>query len=457
VPGPASPVGPRATRPHVLVIGGGPAGSTAAAVLAANGASVTLVEKERFPRHHVGESLQPASIALLDRHLGLGPALAAEGFPRKYGAAYVWGESRTPWTVLFDPRLETDLPTLTEPALLAGGYEHAWNVERARFDHLLLTEAVRRGVDVREDVEAEGVIEEDGRVVGARVVSGGVSEALRADFVIDASGQRCLVGRHFGLTRTVPDLRATATYSWYDGAGGFPGVLGRHVQWVVTVPDGWVWFIPIGADRTSIGVVTRDRARMDEARFDANVAAAGLPLDAARPVRAPGGRLRFARDWSFTHTRLAGPGWLLVGDAAGFVDPILSGGVDFAVRGGCQAALALLQGFGEPEAPLDALLAAYDADVAGDYKAYVRLARYWYGNNRSVEGFFWEAHRHIPPHAVSTPYRAFVYLTTGKWAADRHLRVFQAWQEQKMFRALGVDPAEVRRAAAELRHPRSGE
>ncbi len=429
------------------MIGGGPAGATAGAVLAAHGARVTLVERTRFPRHHVGESLQPATVSLLERHLGIKSTFAAENFPRKYGAAYVWGESRTPWTVLFDPQLEADLPGLTEAALLAGPYEHAWNVERARFDHLLLTEAGRRGVDVREESEAEAVLESEGRVVGAQVRTKGISEPIHADFVIDASGQRCLLGRHFGLTRVVPDLRATATYTWLDGAGGFPGSLGRHIQWVVTVPEGWVWFIPIGPDRTSVGVVTRDRIRMDEARFDRILAASGLPLNGAVSVAQAGGRLRFARDWSFTHARLAGPGWLLVGDAAGFVDPILSGGVDFAVRGGCQAALALLRGFGgESQEPLESLLSAYEADVSGDYKAYIRLARYWYGNNRSVEGLFWEAHRDIPPHAVSTPYRAFVYLTTGHLAADRHLRVFQEWQEAKMFRALGVDSPAVQAA-----------
>ncbi|MDP2308258.1 MAG: NAD(P)/FAD-dependent oxidoreductase [Pseudomonadota bacterium] len=436
-------------RPRFLVLGGGPAGATTAAMLAQHGAQVTVVERTRMPRHHVGESLQPASVALLDRHLGLGPAIRAMGFPRKYGAAYVWGESRDPWTVLFDPKLEADLPALTEAALLAGPYEHAYNVERAAFDHLLLQEAARRGADVREEVEAVGVLEEDGRVVGARLLANGQHEDVRADFVVDASGQRCLVGRHFGLTRNVPDLQATATYTWFDGAGGFPGPLNRHVQWIVTVPDGWVWFIPIGPDRTSVGVVTRDRSRMDEARFDAILAASGLPLEGARaaPMGEGSGRLRFARDWSFTHARLAGNGWMLVGDAAAFVDPILSGGVDFAVRGGCQAALALLRAYGDEGTDRAALLATYDADVAKDYKAYVRLARYWYGNNRSVEGFFWEAHREIPPHAVSTPYRAFVYLTTGQLAADRHLRVFQDWQERKMFRALGVDADAVKRAA----------
>src|SRR5688500_12012623 len=96
----------------VLVVGGGPAGATAAALLAREGVGVHVIEKVAFPRHHVGESLQPASIELLEGRFGLGARIAAAGFPRKYGAVYVWGETREPWSVLFDARLEADLPGL---------------------------------------------------------------------------------------------------------------------------------------------------------------------------------------------------------------------------------------------------------------------------------------------------------------------------------------------------------
>ena len=115
-------------RPRVLIIGGGPAGASAAGILARAGASVRVLERATFPRHHVGESLQPATSTLLEEHLGLGAALAAQGFAHKFGAVYVWGETREPWRVLFDPRLELDLDGLDEAGLLAGGYEHAWQV-----------------------------------------------------------------------------------------------------------------------------------------------------------------------------------------------------------------------------------------------------------------------------------------------------------------------------------------
>ena len=430
-------------RPRVVVVGGGPAGSVTAALLAEAGIDTVLLERKAFPRHKVGESLQPAAIEALDARLGLGPAIAAQGFARKYGAVYVWGESRAPWSVLFDERLDRDLPGLDESQLLAGDYEHAWNVDRAVFDQILLEEAGRRGVEIREGAVAAEPILDGGRVVGVSLRGG---EQLRASVVVDATGQAAWLGRSLGLLEEASDLRATATYAWLDGAGGLPGPLARHVQYVVTVPDGWVWFIPISSSRTSVGVVSRHPRRLTREAFDAAVRRAELPLEGAVGVPDAQGRvLRFARDWSFAQSRMAGPGWLLVGDAACFVDPILSGGVDFAVRGGCSAADVILRSLQADPASSSALLAAYDAEVRRDYRAYLRLARYWYGNNRSVEGLFWEAHAEIPPGSASTPLRAFVYLTSGRYAADRHKGIFQGWQERRMFDALGVDRAALER------------
>jgi len=152
---------------------------------------------------------------------------------------------------------------------------------------------------------------------------------------------------------------------------------------------------------------------------------------------------RHARDWSFHCKHFVGPNFLLAGDAACFVDPILSGGVDFAVRSGANAALAILEAH---DASTEGPLTAYERAQRRDFRAYLRMARYWYGNNRSVGGFFWEAQQELPAGAVSTPLRAFVYLTSGRYAADKHLRIFQEWQEKKMFGALGVDRKRVKRA-----------
>ncbi|MFT4976927.1 MAG: flavin-dependent dehydrogenase [Myxococcota bacterium] len=444
-------------RPRVVVIGGGPAGASAAGMLARAGASVVLFERARFPRHHVGESLQPATFTLLEEHLDFGGRFAAEGFAHKFGAVYVWGESREPWRVLFDPRLETDLDSLDEAGLLAGGYEHAWQVERSRFDQILLDRAAELGASVRYDATVLAPVLDGERVCGVRVqLPSGAEVVEPADVVLDASGQSALLGRALKLQQPIRDLRSTASYAYYDGAGGVEGVLGRHVQLVVTVPEGWIWFIPTSPSRTSVGLVHRSRQRISLEQFEATVAAAGLPLDGARrlPGPHPEQPLHFARDWSFSHRRFAGPGWMLLGDAACFVDPILSGGVDAAVRSGCSAAVAVLRQFSEAGADESTLSDEYDRQIRGDFRAYLRLARYWYGNNRSVQGLFWEAHGEIPADAVSTPMRAFVYLTSGQYAADRHLRVFDTWQEKNIFRSLGVDRDALRRArrrAAERR------
>ena len=444
------------TRPRVIVIGGGPGGAAAAAILAKEGARVTIIEREHFPREHVGESMQPASIALLETHLGLRAEIDAADFPRKYGATYVWGENRVPWSVLFDERLERELPAIDagtdgEATLLGGGYDHAYNVDRSRFDDIVFRAALRAGADLRE-TEARAPILEGSRVVGVTVRdASGREEEVRGDFVIDASGQRCLLGRAFGLAEDVEDMRATATYGYVDGAGGATGALARHVQRVESVSDGWCWFIPIAKDRTSVGVVSQGRERMSDERFDALLAETSLPMAGATWVPdAKGQRLRRTRDWSYACTRFAGEGYALIGDAACFVDPILSGGVDFAIRMGCRVAFALVRGLGGAE-PLDPLIAACGDQLRREYKAYLRIARYWYGNNRSVAGLFWEAHREIGPDALTTPLRAFVYLTTGKHAADQHLKVFTEWQEKKMFGQLGVDGQALKRAWKDAR------
>ena len=153
-----------------------------------------------------------------------------------------------------------------------------------------------------------------------------------------------------------------------------------------------------------------------------------------------------AKDWSYTHKRFVGSGWMMVGDAACFTDPILSGGVDFAIRGACNAAIALLRMFGEGRDSRDGTPPWLPSQLQREFAAYLRLARYWYANNRSVDGLFWEVHKVIPEDSLTTPLRAFKYVTSGKLDADNHFRIFTDAQEKKMFRALGVDKKEVKSA-----------
>ncbi len=426
---------------RVLIAGGGPAGATLGAILAKEGIDVQLIERHRFPRHHVGESLQPAAFELLDFYLpGVVEQMAEQGFARKYGAVYRWGKDRKLWHVMFDDRLDDGFDHLTREALRNGDYAMSWQVDRARFDQILLDHAQKLGVQVQQECTATKAIFEDDRVVGLQVRTPNGMQDIFADMVVDATGTHCLLGRTFGTTQVVDDLKATAHWTYFRGAGGLDGPLYRDMQLIVSVEEGWIWFIPVSDDRTSVGVVTHEGKRLTKERYLDIIERAGLPLDGAEAELGPkGSPLYHMKDWSYTHRAFTGPGWMMVGDAACFTDPILSGGVDFAIRGGCNAALAILRG--EPTA-----MAEYEEQLNKEYKAYLRLARYWYANNRAVEGLFWEMRRHIRTGSISTPLRAFKYLTQGISNADAHFHVFKLAQEERIFNQLGVDEASLKQA-----------
>jgi hypothetical protein len=207
------------------------------------------------------------------------------------------------------------------------------------------------------------------------------------------------------------------------------------------VEEGWIWFIPVSADITSIGLVTKDQRKYTESEFLQILQRAPIPLNNASMVDVDGHKgLYYARDWSYQCKKFVGRNFALVGDAACFVDPILSGGVDFAIRGAANLALAILRYIENSDTtPLQ----EYQQMLFKEYQAYLRMARYWYANNSSVDGFFWEAYQEIEQPMHSTPMRAFVYLTSGRYAADQHFAIFQKWQEEKMFTALGVQKEHV--------------
>ena len=267
-------------NPRIAIAGGGPAGATLGAILAKEGMNVVLYEKARFPRHHVGEALQPAAFELLDFHLGMGKVFTEQGFAKKFGALYLWGDSRDCWSVLFDDRLEEELEDLTNETLMAGSFDHSWQVDRATFDKIHLDEAERRGVEVHQDMEVVSPVLEGERVVGLEVrdKEGNLS-TVNADLVVDATGQRCLLGRYFKTTEDLPDLQATATYAYMDGLGGVDSALSRNVQLVVTIPDGWVWWIPISDERTSVGVVTHRKRKLSEEEFLQMISDIGMPVE----------------------------------------------------------------------------------------------------------------------------------------------------------------------------------
>jgi flavin-dependent dehydrogenase len=311
-----------------LVIGGGPAGSTAALVMARAGLRVKLVERTPFPRFHIGESLLPRNMALL-RELGLEAVLADIPKVDKKGAEFVMGDRGEAEASLF-------------PFTMAmSGETSAFNLERAPFDAKLLDTARAAGAEVREGVALRKIVRlEDGRVEA--VTDEG---EVAARFLVDASGQSTLLGKHLGLRRVLPHRRKIACFGHFENVWRRPGDEGGYIV-IVVCEEGWFWLIPLDETRTSIGLVMHaDAARRT-----------GVPTDqllAWGISRCPAVRERTAQaafpaethvlaDFSYRCAPFAGPGYFLAGDAATFIDPIFSTGVCMGMMSGAEAGRAII-------------------------------------------------------------------------------------------------------------------
>ncbi len=387
----------------VLVVGGGPAGSAAATMLARKGWRVRLYERDRFPREHVGESLLPASMPVL-AELGVLPAVEAAGFLPKYGATMVWGRDPDPWSWSFresSPR-----------------YPHAFQVVRARFDEILLRNAAEHGADVREGCR---VLEADAGPSGAilRIEDAeGRRHTARARFVVDASGQAGLIGRTRGLREPDPFFRNLAVYGYYSGGSRLPEPDTNNIL-IESVEDGWLWAIPLHTGLFSTGVVVDSavgRERINEMgpeAFFRERVASGPHTSALLAGATLTGSPTVVRDWSYSSSELAGEGFVLAGDAACFVDPLFSSGVHLALSSGVLAAAYVTSALKDPELG-KAAAAVYTQQYRQQYEHFRELARLFYAGNRTVESYFWEARR-ITGAADSTPARlAFVRAVAGQ-------------------------------------------
>jgi flavin-dependent dehydrogenase len=327
---------PRET--DVIVIGGGPGGSTVSTLIAKQGRRVHLFEREKFPRFHIGESLIPQTYHVLKR-LDMLPKMKGSHFVKKYSVQFVNQRGR-----------------LSEPFYFIDHKPHessqTWQVRRSEFDHLLLNNAREHGVHVHEGARVLEVLFEGDRAVGVRVkLEDGSEHEVRAPVVVDASGQSSMLIDRLNLREWDPVLKKAAVWTYWKGAFRDTGRDEGATLVVQTEgKTGWFWYIPLHDDIVSVGVVAgydylfqnRPTRELEAIYFEEVAKAPGIQPRIKNATRCD--VFRAQKEYSYRAKKAAGNGWVLVGDAFGFLDPLYSSGVLLALTSGSMAADAICEG-----------------------------------------------------------------------------------------------------------------
>ena len=390
---------PSASEYDCIVIGGGPSGSTTAALVAKAGFSTLLLERDLEPRRKVGESLMPETYWVFER-LGVLDALKTGPFVQKVGVQFVSSSGRESSPFLF---------TRHDPHECS----RTWHVERARFDQFLLDNASMKGVEVHRGARVLEVVFENDRAIGVRLADspspvepasagGDSSTIIRAKVIVDATGQAGLLGARFGLRDPNPKFRKAAIWGHFRGSRR--DVIDNGVMTVCfrTLSNrSWFWHIPLSNDVVSIGVVGdahyffRPGAGTPDEIFAAEVAdcpAMQKRLEGSERVAG----LDVVKEYSYATGRSSGDGWVLVGDSWGFIDPIYSSGVWFALKSGQLAADAIIEGLHNGNTT-GQQLGKWVPDFARGTAWVRKLAEAWYCGQFRVGKFIREYPQHIGP------------------------------------------------------------
>ncbi|MBX5449334.1 MAG: tryptophan 7-halogenase [Thermogemmatispora sp.] len=439
----------------VVIIGGGPAGSTVAALTRRYAPQLRLLLLERaiFPRHHVGESLLAGASPVLEE-MGAYEKVANAGFLEKLGATFIWGRNREPWGFEFDELISQ---LVAQGKRLPRLYTRAWQVRRAEYDELLLRHAASLGVEVRQGARVTRVLWEqepgsvsdgDGwgpRAIGVEFVDGRGLQTVHCDWLLDCSGQQALIGHALKLREYDPQMNNYALFAYWQGAKwlyeytGYPELTRICI---ITTPRGWIWYIPLKRDVMSVGFVTHRQTLKELPEGPEQLYLEELQAcDEVRDLLKEAHLTRIAadqrrdvcaiQDWSYRSRRISGPGWAMVGDAAGFVDPILSSGVMLAHELGQKAAYTLVSSFATSNAEEIRRYWEFYAQTYRTYlQAYRDMAAFWYSNNFSLESWFWQARRILARSGSElnlSDRQAFTRLASGYATRAESLSLFGSY------------------------------
>lgn len=320
----------------VVVIGGGPAGSTVSTLLAQRGVKVRLFERDRFPRFHIGESLIPETYWVFKK-LNMLEKMKKSAFVKKHSVQFVSATGKLSAPFYFDDNKPHEC-------------SQTWQVIRSEFDTMMLDNARDHGVEVHQPARVMEVLFEDGRAVGVKVQKdGGGTEEVRAKVVVDASGQSTMLQNRLKTRQWDPVLNKGAIWTYWKGAYRDAG-RDEGATIVIQTPNkqGWWWYIPQHDDTISIGVVGpfdylfKGRGTHEEIYNEEVAACPEIQKRIAGATRSAG--YYATKDYSYRSSQLAGDGWVMIGDAFGFLDPLYSSGVLLALKSGDLAAEAIADG-----------------------------------------------------------------------------------------------------------------
>ncbi|QDV24663.1 NAD(P)/FAD-dependent oxidoreductase [Aureliella helgolandensis] len=373
--------------PHVVVIGGGPAGATVSTLIAQQGYQVELFEREKFPRYHIGESLIPETYWVLKR-LGMLAKMKSSHFVKKHSVQFVSPSGKHSAPFYFQDNKPHEC-------------SQTWQIRRSEFDVMMLKNAEEQGVIVHENVRVHDVLFAGDQAVGVQITDeSGKSKEVRASVVVDASGQSSMLINKFKLRIPDAELNKGAIWTYFEGAYRDQGKdEGATIVLSLRDKKGWFWYIPMQDDTVSVGVVAdfdylfkgRVNHETTFAEEMENCLSVKERISNAKQV-AP---VKATKDYTYRASQAAGDGWVLVGDAFGFLDPLYSSGVMLALKSGELAADAIVEGLQKGDTS-QAQIGKWEAGFVEGMNRMRRLVCEYY------EGFnFGEFIRRFPHHRGS--------------------------------------------------------